>query len=173
MIISEQQQKEINAYIQALESFCAYSINEEINTFWTIAKKPSLILRWRERVATRLYRREFSCRIDYPVHHKPGTILQNSRYFCEEISDDEGNSSTTVGHYLKYPLITDDGSDWVDSVKDIDRQICKGICADLCNPDCFEGSELTDEERAKAISELRKPLKYNKPKSQGVIVGTR
>ncbi|MBP5592814.1 MAG: hypothetical protein J6X75_01380 [Clostridia bacterium] len=160
MIISDQQWKEIKAYMDALETFCIYSINEEISTFWTIAKKPGLILKWRERVATKLYMREFSSRIDYPVHHKPGTILQNSGYFSEVISDDKDN---------KYPLVNNDSSDWTESVKDIDRQICKSICADLCDPDCFEASELTDEERAKAISELRRPLKYQKPKGGDYI----
>lgn len=74
-------------------------------------------------------------------------------FFDENISDDEGEKG----------CLTEDYSDWIQTIKDIDRQICKGLCAELCNPDSFDGSELTDEQRAKAIAELRKPLRYHKP----------
>ena len=155
MIISEQQRKNIDAYIQALEKFCAYSINEEISTFWVIAKKPGLIPKWRERTAIKLYKREEYSLSYYPVNQKPGTVLQASGFFDEGISDDESEKG----------CLTEDRSDWIQTIKDIDRQICKGLCAELCNPDSFDGSELTDEQRAKAIAELRKPLEYHKPKN--------
>lgn len=81
MVISEQQRKSIDSYIRALEKFCAYSINEEIGTFWAIAKKPSLILKWRERTATKLYKRE-ECSLGHClVNQKPGTVLQTSVFF--------------------------------------------------------------------------------------------
>lgn len=48
MIISERQRRELDAYIMALEKFCAYSINEKISSFWKIATKPRLIAEWRK-----------------------------------------------------------------------------------------------------------------------------
>ena len=159
MIISDQQRENINAYIQALEKFCAYSINDEISSFWIISKKPNLILKWREKTAIKLYKREENSRIYSPVYQQPGIILQTSGFLGDNISDDDNEKG----------CLTDDGSDWIQTIKDIDRQICKGLCSELCDPDSIDGSELSDEQRAHAIAELRKPLKYHKSKDTAPI----
>lgn len=43
MIISEQQRRELDAYIKALEKFCAYSINEKISSFGKLPLSPAHI----------------------------------------------------------------------------------------------------------------------------------
>lgn len=149
MRITEQQAKEIQAYIAALEKFCAYTINSEINTFWTIAAKPQLIGKWREKIALKLFNRE-----DYSLYYIPrqnaGTILKLSGYFNEPIADTiEDDNGCLNG----------DRSDWNQSIKDIDRQICKGLLEDIINKKYIADEyELTDRDIARIVTELRKPL---------------
>lgn len=64
-----------------------------------------------------------------------------------------------------------DRNDFIEAIKDIDRQICKSLCAELCDPESIHGEDLTDKQRMDAIAELRKPLKYEKPNSDGAVIG--
>lgn len=162
MIISEQQRRELDAYIKALEKFCAYSINEKISSFWKIATKPRLISEWRKRTAIDLYQKEFWSRFQYPKQD-PGIILCQSGYFEEPISDDQKVEGLSI--------IDKETDDYIEAIKDIDRQICKGICAELCDPDAFNGTDLTDEQRMAAITELRKPIKREQPKGENIVIG--
>lgn len=159
MIISEEQRKELDLYIKSLENFCAYSINEDIGSFWNIAKKPQLIQKWRERTAIRLYKREeYSRFISYD--QKPGIILSLSGYFSEPLCDD----SDTNG------CLNTEKDNWNDTILNIDRQICKGLCAELCDPDSFHGGDdfFTEKQRMEILRELRKPLKIEWQKSEKV-----
>lgn len=123
MIISEQQRRELDAYIS-------------------------------------LYQREELSRTYYPKQ-APGIVLSQSGYFPESLSDD----SSVTG------CLNEDKNDWNDTIKDIDRQICKGLSSELCDPESIHGEDLTDKQRMDAINELRKPLKYEKTKSGNITIG--
>lgn len=145
------ERKKLEMYISALETFCAYSINEEIYTFWNIVARPQLISKWRRRTALRLYNREFCSRKYYPgINQNPGIILSLSGFLKEELRDDtdeEGNINASK-------------DDYIDTIKDIDCQICKALMTELCDPESIHGEDLTNSQRTKAIAELRKPLLY-------------
>lgn len=151
MIVSEDQRKELSLYIEALEDFCAYSINEDISRFWDIVKKPHLIQKWREKTAILLYKRENCCRWhNQIIEQHPGAILGLSGYFSEPICDDPNANG----------CLDAEKDNWNETILNIDRQICKGLCAELCNPDEYYGNDdfLTEKQRTDALRELRKPL---------------
>lgn len=161
MIISAEEWKKINLYIKELENFCAYNINDYIDSFWNIAEKPHLIQKWRERTAIKLYKLEDSSLLDdhsLDSTNQTGRILQLSSAFNEPIHYYEGG----------FEIIDKNTKDYIEPIKDIDCQICKALCADLCAPEPIRGESLTEEQRMKAISELRKPLKYKASKDQKV-----
>lgn len=150
MIIPEKQRKELDAYIMALEEFCALSINDRIGTFWKIAKKPHLVAEWRKRTAIDLYQREFHSR-KYPPKQDPGIILSLSGYFQGPLSDDDSNTNYCINNSR---------DNWNDTIRDIDHQICKVLSSELCDPESVRSLHLTDKQRMDAVAELQKPLKY-------------
>lgn len=152
MIIYEDQRRMLDLYIKSLETFCTYSINEDVGTFWNIVKKPQLIQKWRERTALKLCNRELCSRYyKPPIDQEPGIILSLSEYFKEPLADDSDIDG----------CLNEEKDNWNKTILDIDRQICKGLCTELCDPNSLYGSDdfFTEKQRMNAIKELRKPLK--------------
>lgn len=140
-----------------------YTINDKIASFYEIAKNPRLILEWRERTAIYLFNLESIC-LKYQPKQNTGTILKLSRYFYDGKISDEDQS-------FDHHVLSSTNDDFSQPVKDIDRLICKGLCEELCDPESTRNENLSEEQIVNALTELRKPLRYVKPKSNKTIGG--
>ena len=152
----------MQAYVDSLEKFCMYTINDKIASFYEMAENPRLILKQRERTAIYLFSLESLC-LKYQLKQNTGTILKLSEYFYDGKINDEDLSD--------HHVLNSTRDDFSQPVKDIDRLICKGLCEELCDPESTRNENLSEEQVANALTELRKPLRHIKSKSGGIIVG--